>query len=69
MRSCHGITKPVTLTVIAKTGTNPQNQKTIVGFKITSKINRKDFDIGASIPFVVLGEDAEIFANAEIVKN
>ncbi|HWV75326.1 MAG TPA: YceI family protein [Pseudosphingobacterium sp.] len=68
MRSCHGTTKPVTLIVIAKAGTNPQNQKTIAGFKITSKINRMDFDISASIPCVVLGEDVEIFANAEFKK-
>jgi polyisoprenoid-binding protein YceI len=64
-----GISKPVTLSAIAKTGINPQNQKTIAGFKILGKINRKDFGIGSSMPAAIVGEDVEIFANAEFVKN
>ena len=65
----HGITKAVILSAIAKTGINPQNQKTIAGFKISGKINRKDFGLGSSMPSAVVGEDVEIFANAEFIKN
>ncbi|SRR5258705_6957164 len=65
----HGITKSVTLSAIARTGTNPQSQKPIAGFKISGKINRTDFGIGSSIPSAMLGEEVEIIANAEFVKN
>ncbi len=43
--------------------------KTIAGFKISGKINRSDFGIGGSIPTAIVGEEAEVFANAEFVKS
>lgn len=65
----HGVTKPVTLNVIARTGVNPQNNKTIGGFKITGTVNRKDFNVGASIPAAVVSDEISILANGEFVKN
>lgn len=65
----HGITRPITLIALARTGTNPMSQKTIAGFKISGKINRSDFGIGGSIPTAIVGEEVEVFANAEFVRN
>jgi len=65
----HGITKPITFTALARTGTNPMSKKIITGFKISGKINRSDFGIGGSIPTAIVGEEVEVFANAEFVKN
>jgi polyisoprenoid-binding protein YceI len=64
----HGVTKPVTLTAIAKTGTNPMSKKTITGFKVTGKIDRTAFGIAPSTPTAMLGKEVEIVANAEFVK-
>ena len=65
----HGITKPITLIALARTGTNPMSHKIVSGFKISGKINRSDFEIGGSIPTAIVGEEVEVFANAEFVKN
>ena len=65
----HGITKPVTLTAVAKTATHPMNKKTIAGFKVTGKLNRSDFGIGGSTPPVVVSDEVMINANAEFIKN
>ncbi|MBK9984616.1 MAG: YceI family protein [Saprospiraceae bacterium] len=65
----HGITKTVTLDVIANPGVQPWDNKTIVGFKVTGKINRSDFDISASTPSAMLSDEVVIFANVIFVKN
>lgn len=65
----HGVTKPVELSAIAKTGTNPMNQKAIAGFKITGQIKRSDFGIGASVPAMVISDEINLIANVEFVKN
>ena len=65
----HGVTKPVTLTAVAKTGTHPMNKKTIAGFKVTGKLNRSDFGIGGSTPTAIVSDEVLIDANAEFVKN
>lgn len=64
----HGVTKPVTLSALAKTGTNPMSKKTIVGFKITGQLKRSDFGIGGSIPAAIVSDEVLINANAEFVK-
>ncbi len=61
----HGITKSVTLNVIAKTGVNPMSKKNAAGFKITGTIKRTDFDIAPKTPSAILGDEIEIMANAE----
>ena len=65
----HGVTKPVTLSALAKTAIHPVTKKTIAGFKITGKINRKDFGIAEQTPAAMLGEEVNILANAEFIKN
>jgi polyisoprenoid-binding protein YceI len=65
----HGVTKPVTLSALAKTGTNPMSKKTIVGFKITGQLKRSDFGIGASTPTAIVSDEVLIDANAEFIKN
>ena len=64
----HGVTKPVRLSAQAKTAIHPVTKKTIAGFKITGKINRKDFGIAEQTPAAMLGEDVSILANAEFIK-
>jgi polyisoprenoid-binding protein YceI len=65
----HGVTKPVTLSALAKTGTNPMSKKTIVGFKITGQLKRSDYGIGGGIPTAVVSDEVLINANAEFVKD
>jgi len=65
----HGVTKPITLTAVAKTGTNPMSKKTIAGFKITGKLKRSDFGIGGGTPSAIVSDEVLIDANAEFIKN
>jgi len=64
----HGVTKPVILTAIAKVSENPISKKTIAGFKITGEIKRTDFNLGATIPAVIVSNEVAIVANAELIK-
>ncbi len=64
----HGVTKPVELTAVVKTGVNPYSKKDVAGFKITGTIKRTDFGIGASMPSAMLSDEVEITANAEFTK-
>lgn len=65
----HGVSKTVELNAVANIGTNPMSHKTISGFKITGKINRSDFNLGASIPSAMVGNEVDVTANAEFAKN
>jgi polyisoprenoid-binding protein YceI len=65
----HGVTKPVTLSAVAKSTIHPYTKKTVAGFKITGKINRKDFGIAEQTPAAMLGEEVNILANAEFIKD
>ncbi len=65
----HGVTKPVSLTAVSRTGVNPMSKKDIAGFKITGKLNRSDFGIGGSTPGAIVSDEVLINANAEFVKN
>jgi polyisoprenoid-binding protein YceI len=67
--SMHGVTRPVTLTAVAKTGTNPMSKKTVAGFKITGSVNRLDFGIGTGTPAAIVSDEVVIDANAEFIKN
>jgi polyisoprenoid-binding protein YceI len=54
----HGVTKTVKMDATCKMGNDPMSKKAIASFQITkSKINRKDFGIGAGMPSAMLGED------------
>lgn len=66
----HGVTKSVTLDVTFNgTAVHPYNKKTIAGFKITGKIKRSDFGVGAGTPAAVVSEEVSVNANAEFAKN
>ena len=65
----HGVTKPVTLNALARTGVNPMSKKTVAGFKISGTVLRSDFAIGSSFPAAMLSDEVQIIANAEFSKN
>jgi polyisoprenoid-binding protein YceI len=65
----HGVTKPVTLSALARTGINPMSKKTVAGFKITGQLKRSDYGIGGSIPTAIVSDEVLINANAEFVKD
>lgn len=64
----HGVTKPVTLSAVAKSTIHPYTKKTVAGFKVTGKINRKDFGIAEQTPAAMLGDEVNILANAEFIR-
>src|SRR5688500_1752170 len=64
----HGITKVVTMDVIANTNVRPYDQKNVVGFKANGVIKRTDFDIAADTPSAVLGDEVTIRANVIFVQ-
>jgi|SRR6185436_16511170 len=64
----HGITKPVTLNAIYRSGANVMNNKPVIGFKVTGVIKRTDFDISASTPSSVISDEVSIEANLEFEK-
>ena len=65
----HGVTKPVELDVVLKGPIeHPRNKKLVAGFKVSGKINRKDFGVGASAPNAAISEEILIYANAEFIK-
>ena len=64
----HGVTKPVELEAVVRTGTNPMSGKEVAGFKITGKIKRADFDLGSKYGAPMLSDEVQITANAEFGK-
>lgn len=63
-----GVTKPVTLDLtLLGTGENQRSKKPMAGFKVTGTVKRTDFGVG-TMPSVVVGEDVELTASAEFVK-
>jgi polyisoprenoid-binding protein YceI len=64
-----GVTKPVTLTAVARIGTNPMSKKTIAGFKITGTLKRTDFGIGNGTPSAIVSDEVLLNANAEFIKD
>jgi polyisoprenoid-binding protein YceI len=65
----HGVTKQVQLDVVYNTGIHPMTKNTIAGFKVTGKIKRSDFNIGTSFLANIIGDEVNIVANAEFIKN
>lgn len=64
----HGVTKVVSLNAVARNGENPMNHAKMCGFKVTGKINRKDFGVSSSTPAALLGDEIDVVANVEYVK-
>jgi polyisoprenoid-binding protein YceI len=65
-----GITKPVTFDVTMNGPmSHPMTKKPTVGIKATTKINRKDFGVGASVPGAIVSEEVELRATGEFQKD
>jgi len=66
----HGVTKSITLKAVKSAAiVHPMTQKTVVSFKLSGVINRKDFKVGVELPGAVASEEVTILANTEFVKN
>ena len=66
----HGITKKVTLDALHYGNVeNPQNKKTVAGFKVTGVIKRSDFGIGAGFPAPGLSDEVSLLADLELGRN
>lgn len=64
-----GITKPVVLNAYCRMGTHPMSKKAIAGFKVTGKINRLDFAVGAGASPMMVDNEISLVANVEFEKN
>jgi len=64
-----GITKPIILNVVYNgKQENPLSKKTSVGFTVTGKLNRSDFELGKNSPAdVTVADEIKILCNAEFV--
>jgi len=64
----HGVTKPVVLTAQGPRGPVPgMDKKPHAGFSATTTIKRTDFGVG-KFPAAVVGEDAKLEIELEVVK-
>jgi len=65
----HGVTKVIELNVVFfGTAVHPYTKKTVGGFKVTGKLNRKDFGVGTETPNAGVSDEVIISANLEFVK-
>jgi polyisoprenoid-binding protein YceI len=65
----HGVTKPVVLAAEGPRGPAPgMDHKPHAGFSATTTIKRADFGIGAKFPGAVVGDDAKLDIELEVVK-
>jgi len=65
----HGVTKPVTLLVEGPMGPVPgMDHKPHAGFSATTTISRTAFGIGTKYPTAVLGDDAQLSIELDVVK-
>jgi len=64
----HGITKLVTMEVVATEAVRPYDKKTIIGFKANGTIKRTDFNIAAETPSAILSDDVSVRGNVIFVK-
>lgn len=65
----HGVTKSVVLEAAYNTGIHPMTKNTIAGFKVTGVVKRSDFGVGTSFLANMIGDEVNIVANAEFVRN
>ena len=63
----HGVTKPVTLDVLANTVVNPMDKKTVAGFRVTGTIKRTDFGIATTAPAELLSDEVRIRGNIKFI--
>jgi polyisoprenoid-binding protein YceI len=66
----HGITKPIVFDVVLNgKALNPMTLKYSVGFTVTGKLNRNDFEIGTEPFAAVVGNEVDLKSNVEFVVN
>lgn len=65
----HGVTKSITLDVVATVIDHPMTKKPVAGFKISGKLKRSDFGIGSGFSEMILSDEVLLKANAEFSKN
>jgi polyisoprenoid-binding protein YceI len=62
----HGITKLIVFDVIYNgQAQNPMSKKYMVGFTVTGKLNRKDFNVGTAPSAGVVGDEIGLSSNVE----
>lgn len=64
----HGVTKPVVLQVEGPVGPQSAMGKTHAGFSATTKISRTAFGIGAKAPAAMVGDEASLTIDLDLVK-
>lgn len=66
----HGITKPIVFDVVYNgKALNPSTQKYSVGFTVTGKLIREDFNVGTELFAGVVGKEIELKSNVEFKMN
>lgn len=64
----HGISKPITLDVVYNGKVmNPMTKKNSVGFTVSGKLDRSDFEVGTTAFSSVVGKEIEIRSNVEFI--
>ena len=67
--SMHGVTKTLTMDLWYRGNhTNPENDATSAGFKVTGTLNRSDFNIGTKFPSAMISDEVVIIADLEYIK-
>jgi len=67
--SLHGVTKPVSMDLWYRgTIENPQSKALTAGFQLTGTISRSDFNIGPKFPAPMIGDEVQIKADGEFIK-
>lgn len=63
----HGITKPVTLTLVYRGSTvNAMNKKTTYGYQVMGTLKRSDFKVGPNFPEAVISDLVRIKGDFEL---
>ncbi|WP_304342783.1 YceI family protein [Chryseobacterium koreense] len=63
----HGVTKPVSLTLVYRGSTvNAMNKKTTYGYQVSGTLNRSDFGIGPKFPIPMISDLIRIKGDFEL---
>ncbi|WP_332033869.1 YceI family protein [Kaistella sp.] len=63
----HGVTKPVTLTLVYKGSTvNAMNKKTTYGYQVLGTLKRSEFNVGPNFPAPMISDSVSIKGDFEL---
>jgi polyisoprenoid-binding protein YceI len=66
----NGVTKATTLDVLTKGPIeNPFTKKQSAGFKVTGKVKRSDYKLGATMPATIISDEVNIYSDFEVSKD